>query len=298
MILEQVLILFAFVALGFFVSKTGLAQPSQSKILSSILVNVILPFNALKTFWGNFTVQYLSSNYALILLSLLLLAVIAVASFFGGRLFSRQRYEQQVCEYTLVVPNMGYMGYPLAEAMFGTAGLMDFMMFAIPINFYIYLYAYPILTKTKMSWKALANPAIVAMFVGMILGVTGVPMPDLVADIMDKGSACMGPISMLLTGIVVSEYDLKAILGDAKVYILSALRLLVIPAVIGAVLMPFVQPEVLRIAVLLYALPCGLNTVVFPNLVNEDCKLGAGLAMVSHCAVCLTIPLIFWIFGL
>lgn len=297
-VFEQVLILFSFVTLGYLLSKTGKVNPLHSKILSSVLVNVILPCNVLKAFWGNFTTEYLSENYVMVTLSLAVLLVLAAAAFFAGKLFGRDKYIQKVYEYSIVVPNMGYMGYPLAEAMYGAAGLMDLMMFGIPVSLYIYIYGYPILTKTKINLKELLNPVIITMVAAMGLGLSGLQMPALVSDILESGSACMGPISMLLTGIVISEYNLKEILGDGKIYIMSALRLVVIPVIIGAILGLFADKEIVRIAVLLYALPCGLNTVVFPKLVNENCKIGAGLALVSHLAACATIPLVFWLFQL
>ena len=233
-VFEQVLILFSFVTLGYLLSKTGKVNPRHSKILSSVLVNVILPCNVLKAFWGNFTTEYLSENYVMVTLSLAVLLVLAAAAFFAGKLFGRDKYIQKVYEYSIVVPNMGYMGYPLAEAMYGAAGLMDLMMFGIPVSLYIYIYGYPILTKTKINLKELLNPVIITMVAAMGLGLSGLQMPALVSDILESGSACMGPISMLLTGIVISEYNLKEILGDGKIYIMSALRLVVIPVIIGA----------------------------------------------------------------
>lgn len=297
-VFEQVLILFSFVTLGYILSKTGKLDVKNSKILSAVLVNVVLPCNILKSFSERFTVDYLTQNYLMVTISLVLLLVLAVAAFLGGKLFSKNKYVQKVYEYSLVVPNMGYMGYPLSQAMYGAAGLMDVMMFGIPILVYIYIYGYAILTKTGLKLKALLNPSIITMVLGMILGLSGFQMPELVSDILGKGSACMGPISMLLTGIVISEYNLKEILGDVRIFIMSALRLVVIPVIIGVVLGLFADKEIVRIAVLLYALPCGLNTVVFPKLVNENCKIGAGLALVSHLAACATIPLVFWLFQL
>lgn len=297
-VFEQVLILFSFVTLGYILSKIGKLDVKNSKILSAVLVNVVLPCNILKSFSERFTVDYLTQNYLMVTISLVLLLVLAVAAFLGGKLFSKNKYVRKVYEYSLVVPNMGYMGYPLSQAMYGAAGLMDVMMFGIPILLYIYIYGYAILTKTGLKLKALLNPSIITMVLGMILGLSGFQMPELVSDILGKGSACMGPISMLLTGIVISEYNLKEILGDVRIYIMSALRLVVIPVIVGAVLHMFAAPEILRTAVLIYALPCGLNTVVFPKLVGENCKIGAGLALISHLAACATIPLVFWLFKL
>jgi len=48
--------------------------------------------------------------------------------------------------------------------------------------------------------------------------------------------------------------------------------------------------------VVLLAMPCGLNTIVFPKIVGEKCDIGAGLAFVSNIAACITIPLVFALF--
>jgi predicted permease len=43
-------------------------------------------------------------------------------------------------------------------------------------------------------------------------------------------------------------------------------------------------------AVMMACMPCGLNTIVFPKLVGEDCKIGARLALLTHLFSCFTIP--------
>ena len=51
-------------------------------------------------------------------------------------------------------------------------------------------------------------------------------------------------------------------------------------------------------ACFIYALPCGLNTVVFPKLVGENCSVGASLAFVSNILACITIPLVMSLAGI
>ena len=205
---------------------------------------------------------------------------------------------QRVYEYSMVIPNMGYMGYPLVLELYGSAGLLNFMMFGIPASLYIYGYSFPLLTKTKGGWKALCNPSILAMVAGMILGLSGIALPKLTTDILENANNCVGPVSMLLTGIVISEYRFGEILREPRVYIITAFRLLLIPLTVGGVLSLFASKEVLRMAVLMLALPCGLNTVVFSKLVNENCKVGAGIALVSPVLACISIPCVFWLFQL
>ena len=50
-------------------------------------------------------------------------------------------------------------------------------------------------------------------------------------------------------------------------------------------------------AVLMACMPCGLNPVVFPKLVGQDCRLGAKLILLSSILSAATIPLWRWIIG-
>lgn len=297
-VFSQVALLISFLVIGYILNKLKIVEAQHGKFLSALLVNVFLPFNLLKSFSANFTVAYLSSNYALVLTSLVILAVTAVGAYFGSKLFSKVPYEQKLFEYSLIVTNSGYMGYPLIESMLGTIGLTNFAVFGIPVTLFTYSYGYAILTKNRLSLRKLLNPITVAMLIGIVIGLSGIPVPSVISEVLNKGSDCLGPISMILTGIVIAEYRIKDILSDARVYVMTVLRLLIIPIVLGLIIKPFVSELVLQNAVLFYALPCGLNSVVFPKMLGENCKIGAGLVLVSHLASCFSIPLLCWIFGI
>ena len=299
-VFEQVLILFIFAAVGYALSEFKIVKHEHSTILSRLLVYVFLPANSIKAFSKNCTVDYISNNYKIVIASSVVVIVLAVSMHFAAKLFSRDGYERSVYEYSLVMPNYGYMGYAVAEAVFGEIGLINAYVFAIPMSVYVYSIGYCILSKKKLSLRGFLNPAIISMLIGMALGLSGLgaKTPELIGSILDKASNCMAPVSMLLAGIVVSEFNAKKILSSYRIYIVAALRLLVIPVAIGAALYAVGFSEIAPVAILLYAMPCGLNTVVFPKNVGENCEIGAGLALVSNIAVCITVPLVFMIFGI
>lgn len=297
-VFEQVFILIVFVAIGYVLAKLKIVNTEHSKLLSGVLVYVFLPCNIFNTFSGNFSLEYLTANYPLLLSSLAVLVVILTGAFFSAKLFSKHPYEQKIYEYSLAVPNFGYVGYALSEGLLGAAGLIDFMIFALPVGVYTYTLGFAKLTKRKFDLKGLLNPVMIATALGIAAGLSNLQLPSLVMDVVDKSRNCMGPVSMLLAGIVMAQFDLKSILGNRKIYPVVALRLLIIPALIGLVLSPLASPAIVRTAVMFYALPCGMNTVVFPKLVDENCQIGAGLAMVSTVLSCATIPLVFALFGI
>ncbi len=294
-VFQQVIILFSFSALGFFLAKRNMINTQHTPILSALLVRIFMPFNVFRTFSSNFNRDYISKNYELLLYSAAIVLVLVTTMSFVSRFFDKRRYERSVYEYSLIVPNCGYMGYPMAEAVLGQTGLLNAMMFCLPLLCYIYTISYSNLTKRGISFKKLFNPTMVAMLLGAITGLTQIEMPFVLSSVLSKASACMGPVSMLLAGMVITEFNFKELLSSKKIYIVTALRLLIVPILIGFILTPF-SKSTAEVAVLIYAMPCGLNTIVFPRLVGEDCRIGAGLALLSNVLACITIPIVTTLF--
>ena len=283
--------------LGYTLCKTKLADHKHSKLLSVLGFYIFLPANVFKTFANNFTVEYLSEQYPLLIVSAILVAALMLIGIPVGRLMSKDPYQQAVYRYSLISSNYGYVGYALAGSIFGDHVLLSVMMFAIPLSIYTYSVGYCILTKKKLSFRRLVNPVNIALLAGAVVGILGIPLPSIATTFLSKAQACMGPVSMLLTGMVISEYDMKTMLTNKMVYVMSALRLLVIPCCAALVMLTLGLRSLMLPVLLTMALPCGMNTIVFPKLVGEDCKTGAALACVTSVLCCLTIPLCLRLFG-
>ena len=103
---------------------------------------------------------------------------------------------------------------------------------------------------------------------------------------------------MLLTGIVIAEYKLSDLFTNKRVYPMSLLRLLVIPIAVGGAMTLMGLKGLVPTVLLILAMPCGMNTIVFPKLVGEDCRTGAALCCVTSILCCITIPLCLWLFGI
>lgn len=297
-IFEQVFILIAFAVMGFVIAKMKLIDANQTKSVTALLVYVFSSCNTLKTFAANFTVDFITSNYLLLIASVLVLGVLVVVTYFIAKPLSQSKYERYVYQYSLIMANFGYMGYPFAEALFGAEGLIAVMVFGIPMTMYIYVISFCILTKRPISGKGLVNVMTITMVIGMIIGLSGITLPTVVTSILDTSRACMGPTAMILAGIAISRFNFKEIMSNWRVYYVTVYRLIIIPLFFGIALKFIFPMYVVQAAVIILSLPCGLNTIVYPELVGEDCKIGAGLALVSSIFCCATIPVVFNILGI
>ena len=103
---------------------------------------------------------------------------------------------------------------------------------------------------------------------------------------------------MLMTGIVIAKYNFKEIVLNLKFSVASLFRLVLIPACLMFILRFLNVPQYVQLASLCsYAIPMGLNTVVFPAAFGGDTKPGASMALISNILGVITIPIMFAFFA-
>lgn len=290
-VFEQLSILYIFLIAGWAIGKLQKDKASHGDILSVLLVNVFLPCKVFSTFAESATLEFLTSKYTFLIASVVLLGVLILLGHFIPKLITKNPFERRVYAYSVSIANFGYLGYSLVGAVFPREVLADFMFFAIPFVIYTYTIGYSMLTGGKFSVKKLINPLTIATVLGLLAGLTGLQLPELLGSALDISAACVGPISMVLTGITLATFTFKELLTDKISYIFSFLRLVAIPGVVFLICKGLKLDTILPMALIITCLPCGLNAIVFPNLVGEDCKPGARLALITHVLSLVTIPL-------
>lgn len=289
----QLAVLYVFLLAGWLIGKIKKDKAPHADILSVLLVNILLPCKVFNTFANNLSFAYLAENYYLPLAALVLLLLLVLISHFASKLLTKHEYEQKVYKYSFTIANYAYLGYALIGSIFGEAVLAQFMLFAIPFIIYTYTVGYVLLTGGDKPLKRLLNPITVAIVLGIIFGLTGLKMPDILATAISSASACVGPLSMLLTGITLSGFALKELLTNKTAYIFSAIRLILLPAVAYSICLGLRLDALAPMVLIITCMPCGLNTIVFPKLIGEDCKPGARLALITHVLSIVTLP--FWL---
>ena len=297
---SQLAILFIFILCGFVVGRIKKIPREKSSVISALLVNVFLPAKIFLNFSEQCTLDYFSKSYPTLIVSTALLLLLVLFSLGLSTLLTKERYERKVYRYSFAISNYAYLGYVFVENTLGKTALTDMILFCIPFAFYTYTFGYSLLSNQSSSWKKLINPMTVAIVFGMIFGISGLQLPNFLGKTLSYASATVGPLSMILTGLVISSFALKELLPDIKTVIFTVVRLAVIPALLFGICLVtdklFTLPSaVYPAAVIMGCMPCGLNTIVFPSLVGEDCRIGARFVLLTHILSLATIPLWMWI---
>ncbi len=290
-VFEQLSILYIFLIAGWIIGKFKKEKASHSDIISVLLVNIFLPCKVFATFANNFSVSYFKEHILLPVSALILLVVLSVCSHFISKLLTKKPYERKIYTYSVAITNYAYLGYTLIGSVFGEEVLSLFMLFAIPFIIYTYTVGYVLLTGGNKPLKKLMNPITVAIVLGMVVGIFKIPLPTVLKSAVSMASACVGPLSMILTGITLSAFVLKELITDKTTYIFCALRLVIIPGIVYGICYALHLDTLLPMMLIITCMPCGLNTIVFPKLIGEDCKPGARLALITHIFSVVTLPL-------
>ena len=84
--------------------------------------------------------------------------------------------------------------------------------------------------EDKLEWKkVLLNVNIISIIVGVVLFIGRIQLPSGVQDVMNMMNNMIGPIGMLLAGMVIAEVPLKTVFNRKRSYVSTALRLIVYP---------------------------------------------------------------------
>lgn len=301
--LNQILFLLILIFIGFILRKTNILPENSAKVLSLLETYVFVPAVVLSTFLSNFTFEKLENLYKYFIAGIIVVVILILFALLFVNLFKKEGYLKKIYTYALAFPNFGFMGIAVAKALFSNI-FLEYLMFIIPFYIAIYAWGIPKLLipsdkGKKGIIKTLINPMFIAMIIGIIFGLINLKLPLFIDNSVNTLGNLMSPIAMILTGITVSKVNFKETFISFNVYILSVIRLLLIPLIFIGIL-SFVKIDIsLKVCIMCaVSMPLGLNTIVIPTAYDFDTSEASSMALVSHVLSLLTIPLIFSLFEL
>lgn len=301
--LSRIAVLFTFIAIGFILAKCKVVNADAATVLSKLENNVFVPGLVLGTFVSNFTVNTFKTEANLLLISFAMILIIIPFSILVSKLITRDKFTQNIFIYGLAFSNFGFMGNAVVSAIFADV-FFEYIIFTLPLWSMIYLWGVPTLlipdsghTKTiKSRVKSFFNPMFVAMIIGAVIGIFGIKIPSFLNEVINVSGSCMSPVAMILTGITVSKMNIKKTFTDIEIYVVSIIRLIIIPLVF-LVIAQFIKFDQITFicALCALAMPLGLNTIVIPSAYGKDISKATGMTVISHLLSAITIPIIFLI---
>ena len=268
-LLQQTIIMFALMLLGLLLSRRGMITEQGSRDLSNVLLYAVIPCVILRSYMSEFSTEKLRAMGLSALIAVIAFAAsIAVAYLTCG---TRHRIEN----FAVAFGNAGFIGIPLVTAVFGPEAAFYVVSFSTFANLLQWTYGIVIISGKKETMNlrmVFVNPVFISMVIGIALFVLQPTLPTVVTGTIGYIADGNTVLAMIILGYYLSKVQLRGLFADVRLYLFSALRLLVVPAVTILVFLPFpfARGEITLITLIAAATPIASSTAIFAQKFDQD----------------------------
>lgn len=284
-VVQQVIILFVLIGIGFGLTKKKLFSEKTIAELTTFILYLVTPCVIIESFNRPFDADMLNA----LLLSFLAAIVVHVLSIFIAFLFIRDRDKntQTIFRFGVVFSNCAFMALPLQQALLGSEAVFYGSSFIAVFNLFVWTHGYGIMKidpenkgqkkSGQMIFsqliKTLLNPGIASVFLGLFLFLTSTKLPFFIQKPIQYLAALNTPLPMIVIGFYVASVKDFSILKDKKMFLASFLRLIFIP-LLSLVLFYAVGIRGLLLSSLIISAstPVGATLVMFSIKFKKDAK--------------------------
>lgn len=285
--------------LGFVLNKDRVLDLRGEKVLTEILLRAVLPFMIISSSQTNFSFEELRGMGAMFAFGTVYYALAIVLSRLAYRQTKTSDDDQRVMTTCTVFANTGFVGFPLMRALYGDRGLLLAAVFNLVYNAFFYTYGGHLISKKpqfKLS-ELFRSTVSTASIVAIVLFIVPWRMPGFINATISMVGDMSVPMSMMIMGSQLASVDLRRKLFDWKPYVVSFVRLILIPAValiaVWALGHAFsIKPDTMKVMVLMCALPCGSLNVLYAEKYDTSPDLCTRIVTTS--TVLMLVTLLFW----
>lgn len=291
-IAELFLILFASAALV----KFGILKTENSRVISKLSLYFVTPCVVFNSFQKELTPEIQQG-----LLTAALLAVGFQALFFLIAALLRRLWKATEVERASVVfTNVGNLVIPLVAFAKGEEWVIYTSAYILVFNVLFWTVGVRMFDSENAPnlKKALLNPNLLAIAAGLVTLFARIRLPGPLSLAFSDVAAMIGPLSMMITGMVVGGMTLRGMFANRRVFGVIFFRMILASglAVFAAVFVARFAPvdrTILTIVLIAALAPSASNINQVSILYNKDAQYASSINVLTTLSCIVTIPL--WI---
>ncbi|MFA5221727.1 MAG: AEC family transporter [Methanoregula sp.] len=293
-VLISILTLFVIMGIGYTLRKRGVLDASRVHMTSHVLVNIAIPALTIMSMQMPNTGNAVGMADQMLLVAFAYYGLAFVASLVICRFIPATGPETGVFRFMLVFPNVGFMGIPVSEVVFGPGSLFYVILFNLPFNLLAFTMGVWLLAggkSKKPDLKILLTPGLLASFIGIFLFFAGIHIPYPADTVLDWIGKTTTPLAMLVVGALLATIPTARLAGDWRVWAICGCRLVVFPLIAYVALAPFITDRLLLgTTVLMIAMPIAAYAVLLSEEYRVDATLASQGVFLSTVLSLVTIP--------
>ena len=289
------------ILLGCVSRKLKVMPDGFDKLLTRFVMAIPLPCMIINSFQVEFSAKDLANCPIVLVLALVSLALVFAL---GQLVYVKmgRTGTARAARFALMFTNFTFFGLPVVNELYGAHGAFYYVIFTLPIRIVFYGCAPLMLgepgtrTSLRETLKKFLCEPVVAVFIGFFLYITQLPLPGIVTNLLSTLGDMASPLGLMLCGSIIADADWKGVTRYPCVFWITAMRLIVIPAVItGLFYLLGVEKDVLQAVIFCFAMPVASLLPAFSLRYNPDNLegrlSGSYMVIVSTVFCVFTVPL-------
>jgi len=298
---EPIAILFVMIVVGFIVGKTHILSEKASGDLTKVLMNVAVPASVISSMNREFDQNLLNDGLTCFVVGFIFFAAVPFLCLLLAKLFKVNKKHIGSWAVAAAYSNTGFMGYPIAMALFGADGVFLTSMIVMSFNILVYTLGAKVTLRDSTNakklpmGKLLITPINISIVIGLIIFIAQIPLPEFVSTITDDFGALLTPIAMFTIGLNIEKGKLKDAFTDKDCYTAGLLRLVVFPIIMLLImkLLPAREGSIVAgVCVLILSMPSPSATFMIAEQYSCDTAFASRVVFVTTLASLVTIPIV------
>ncbi|RKD32243.1 AEC family transporter [Thermohalobacter berrensis] len=295
---NQVLVLFILLVIGFILRKFDLMNDELNKGLSNLIIYVTLPALIITSMNYEFSQDKLNNSIKLLIIGFFIYIFMILLSLLYTKIFHIEEPQRGVYQFLIIFANVGFMGYPIVEVIFGKIGVFYAAIYNLWFNIILWTLGIILINPKhdkNINFKNLINPGTVSLLIGFIIFIFSIKLPQPIYVSLDRLGASTTPMAMLVVGSLLGDAKIGEIFTNKHLIITTLIRLIIIPAILIMGLSLFKLPDVVKgIPVVIGSMPAAANMAIFARKFNSDYRLASQGVFFTTLVSIGTIPLVIF----
>jgi len=279
--------------------RTGVLKSDDSKIISRLSLYLVTPCAIFGSFQNEMTPEIREGLLLTVGMAVTFQAIFIVI----GKIYQKVWHASEVERASIIFTNAGNLIIPIVSYIFGSEWVVYISSYIATFNILCWTYGVTLFDKNSgiNVRRIIANPNIIAVLAGIVGLFTGLHLPEPVAIAIQDVGGMVGPISMMITGIVVGGMTISDFTSHKRVLQVILVRMVicsgiavVLAAVSGVSGLVANGHQIVMISLLSAIAPSASNINQLAIVYNHDARYASVINVTTTLSCIVTMP--FWMY--
>lgn len=294
------LALLIMIGAGYFMAKKGMMDSHTNTQMSKMIVNVFNPMLILSSAANSAGLVPLRTIGLVGIIALGMFAVFITAGMVLSPFFDKVPEQRKIFQEMFVFSNLGFIGIPVVSSILGEEYVVYVTEFLLIYTIVFYTYGVALMDGkfSLSSLKSMCNPGTISGLTALLIIVCGIQLPDFIKTAITYLGNVTSPMALVAVGFTLAHSDLKKIFCQPRLYVFSAIKLLVLPFCLLPLLKLITGDSALiSVCMVMFGMPIGNMPLILGTQKGIDGSTCSAAIILTTILCVFTIPVLLAVAG-